>query len=89
LSDTKEMTTGPEISSKTAEAESFEEPTKEELNVAPGLPESGKVAPSSGEKLSIKMPSSGEESQVEQVIVSRRSVVHKILRIEALGIMSC
>jgi len=64
------MTTGPEISSKTAEAESFEEPTKEELNVAPGLPESGKVAPSSGEKLSIKMPSSGEESQVEQVIVS-------------------
>jgi hypothetical protein len=68
--DTKEMTTGPEISSKTAEAESFEEPTKEQLNVAPGLPASGKAAPSSGERLSVKMPQSQEENQTEQVIVS-------------------
>jgi hypothetical protein len=65
------MTTGPEISSKTAEAEAFDEPTKEQLNVAPGLPESGKAAPSSGEKLSVKMPKQAEaEGQNDQVIAS-------------------
>jgi hypothetical protein len=66
----KEMTTGPEISSKTEEAEAFEKPTKEQLNVAPGLPASGKVAPSSGEKLSMKMPTQEAEGSAEQVIVS-------------------
>jgi hypothetical protein len=65
----KELSTGPEISSKTEEAEAFEEPTKEELNAAPGLPESGKVAPSSGEKLSIKMPTQEGEDAADQIIV--------------------
>ena len=65
----KELSTGPEISSKTEEAEAFEEPTKVELNTTPGLPASGKVAPSSGEKLSMKMPSQEGEGSVEQVIV--------------------
>jgi hypothetical protein len=69
MNDTKEMTTGPEISSKTEEAEAFEEPTKEELNVAPGLPESGKIAPSSGEKLAMKMPGQEAEDVVDQIIV--------------------
>ena len=65
----KELSTGPEISSKTEEAEAFEEPTKEELNAAPGLPESGRAAPSSGEKLSIKMPTQEGEDAGDQIIV--------------------
>jgi hypothetical protein len=65
----KELSTGPEISSKTEEAEAFEEPTKEELNAAPGLPESGKVAPSSGEKLGVKMPTQEAEDAADQIIV--------------------
>ena len=69
MNTTKEMTTGPEISSKSVEAEAFEKPTKEQLNVAPGLPESGKVAPSSGERLSVKMPGQEAESETDQVIV--------------------
>jgi len=65
----KELSTGPEISSKTEEAEAFEEPTKEELNAAPGLPESGRVAPSSGEKLSVKMPTQENDDAADQIIV--------------------
>lgn len=65
------MTTGPEISSKTAEAEAFEEPTKEQLNASPGLPESGKVESSSAEKLSVKMPGPPSEEPTVQTIVSQ------------------
>lgn len=65
----KELSTGPEISSKTEEAEAFEEPTQQELNVAPGLPASGKVAPSTGEKLSVKMPTQEGEDAADQIIV--------------------
>lgn len=67
----KEMTTGPEISSKRAEAEPLEKPTKEQVTVAPGLPESGKVESSSGDQLSMKMPNpTADGPSKEQVIVS-------------------
>lgn len=66
----KEITTGPEISSKRDEADAFEKPTKEQITAAPGLPESGKVEPSSGERLSVKMPGPPVEEAKEQVIVS-------------------
>lgn len=70
MNDEEVMTTGPEISSKRVEAEAFEEPTKEQLNAAPGLPESGKVEPSSAGKLSVKLPGPHAEETSEQVIVS-------------------
>ena len=70
MNDTKEMTTGPEISSKAAEAEAFEEPTKEQTAAAPGLPDSGKVEPSSGERLSMKLPGPPAQESTEQTIVS-------------------
>lgn len=66
----KEMTTGPEISSKRTEADPLEKPTAEQLTVAPGLPESGKVESSSGDELSVKMPSFASDGpSKEQVIV--------------------
>lgn len=70
MNDEKELTTGPEISSKAGEAEAFEEPTKEQTAAAPGLPDSGKLEPSSGERLSMKLPGPHVEQATEQTIVS-------------------